>query len=96
MSASLHWMAWNFEIGWPNARALLGVGERLVERALREPDAHRRHADAPDVEDVQELLEARAARAEQVLLRHAAVGRSVSGRVSDAFQPILRYGSPCS
>ena len=48
--------------------ALLGVGERLVERALGEPDAHRGHADAADVEDVQELLEAGAARAEQVLL----------------------------
>jgi hypothetical protein len=44
---------------------------------------------------VQELLEAGAARAEEVLLRHPAVVK-VSGRVSDAFQPILRYGSPCS
>ena len=58
MSASLAWIAWNLEIGWPNARALLGVGERLVERALRQADAHRRDADAPDVEHVQELLEA--------------------------------------
>ena len=53
--------------------ALLRVRQRLVQRALREADAHRRDADAPDVEDVQELLEAVAARAEQVLLRHPAV-----------------------
>ena len=75
---------------------LLGVGERLVERALREADAHRRDADPPDVEHLQELLEAAAARAEQVLLRARGSPRSVSGRVSEAFQPILRYGSPCS
>ena len=66
MSASLPWIAWNFEIGWPNALPLLRVGERLVERALREPEPHRGDADAADVEHVQELLEAAAARAEQV------------------------------
>ena len=59
MSASLAWIAWNFEIGLPNALRCFGVRQRLVERALREPDAHRGDADAADVEDVQELLEAR-------------------------------------
>ena len=54
---------------------------RLVERALREPDAHRRDPDAADVEDVQELLEALAARAEQAVLRHAAVGEGQRPRV---------------
>src|SRR5882762_10731526 len=38
--------------------ALLGVLQRLVECALRETDAHRGDTDPPDVEDVQELLEA--------------------------------------
>ncbi len=53
--------------------ALLGVGDRLVERALGEADAHRRDADPAAVEDVEEVLEAVAAAAEQVALRHAAV-----------------------
>ena len=83
------WIAWNFAIGWPNALRSFAYFERLVERALREADAHRRHADPPAVEDVQELLEAVAARAEQVRLRHAASSND-SGRVSEAFQPILR------
>src|SRR4051794_16421881 len=51
--------------------ALLGVRERLVERPLRQPDAHRGHADPPAVERLEELLEAHAGRPEQVLLRHA-------------------------
>src|SRR5207245_1079860 len=54
--------------------ALLRVGERLVERALGQADPHRRDADAPDVEHVEELLVAAAARAEQVLLGHPALG----------------------
>ena len=95
MSASLAWIAWNFEIGCPNALRSLRVGERLVERALREPDAHRRDADAPDVEDVQELLEA-APRGPSRFSSGTRQSSNVSGRVSDAFQPILRYGSPCS
>ena len=95
MSASLAWIAWNFEIGLPNARRSFAYFERLVERALREPDAHRRDPDAPDVEDVEELLEALPARAEQVS-SGTRQSVKVSGRVSDAFQPILRYGSPCS
>ena len=53
--------------------ALLRVGDRLVERALGEADAHRGDADPAAVEDVEELLEAVAAAAEQVRLRHAAV-----------------------
>ena len=55
MSASLPWIAWNLLIGWPNACRSLAYFERLVQRALGEADAHRRDADAADVEDVQEL-----------------------------------------
>src|SRR5262249_44119590 len=51
--------------------ALLRVVVGEVVRALREADAHRRDRDAAAVEDLQELLEALAARAEQVPLRHA-------------------------
>src|SRR5579864_401925 len=44
--------------------ALLRVGAREVVRALREADAHRRDRDAAAVEDLHELVEALAARAE--------------------------------
>src|SRR4029077_8246482 len=43
---------------------LLGVGERLVERPLGQPDAHRGNADAADVEYLEELAEAHPARPE--------------------------------
>jgi len=55
----------------PELPALVGVGECEVVAALREPDTHRGHRDAAAVEDLQELLEALSARAEQVRLRHA-------------------------
>ncbi len=74
---------------------LAGVRERLIERPLGEAHAHRGDADPPDVQHMQELLEAGPARPEQVGLGHAA-SSNVNGRVSDAFQPSLRYGSPCS
>ena len=67
MSASLPWIDWNFEIALAERAPLLGVGERLVERALREAEAHRRDADAPDLEHVQELRRPRPRGAEQVL-----------------------------
>ena len=88
-SAIFAWIAWNLEIGWPNASPLLRVGDRLVERALGEADAHRRDADAAAVEDVEELLEAVAAPAEQVR-SGTRQSSKVSGRVSEAFQPIFR------
>ena len=81
MSASLAWIAWNFEIGWPNALRSFAYASASSKRALREPEPHRRDADAADVEHVQELLEAVAARAEQVVLRHAAVGERERARV---------------
>ena len=61
--------------------ALAGVRERLVQRALREADAHRGDADPAAVEDLQELPQSRAAGAEQVLLRNAAVGERQRPRV---------------
>ena len=72
MSANLAWIAWNLRDRLAERLALLGVLQRLVQRALRQADAHRRDADAADVQDVQELLEAVAARAEQVFLGDAA------------------------
>ena len=72
--------------------ALLRVRVREVVRALREADAHRRDRDAAAVEDLEELLEALAARAEQVLLRGRAQFSNESSRVSDARQPSLCIG----
>src|SRR6266542_2560224 len=46
--------------------ALLRVGVGEVVRALGEADAHRRNRDPPPVEDLEELPEALAARAEEV------------------------------
>jgi hypothetical protein len=68
---------------------LLRAGERLIERALGKPDAHRGDADAADVEHGQELLQGMTASPEQALLRDAAIGELI-GRMSEAFQPIFR------
>src|SRR3979409_856572 len=65
MSASLAWIAWNLEIGWPNAPPSL---------ALAPPPPPRGHADWADVEDVQKLPEAAATGSQEILLGHAAVG----------------------
>src|SRR4029079_11726283 len=56
--------------------ALPGVGERLVQRTLREGGAHRCHADATAVKDLQELAQAVTAPTQQVALRNAAVGEA--------------------
>src|SRR6188472_2712511 len=50
----------------PELLPLLCVCVGEVVRALREPDAHRRDGDAPTVEDLEKLVEALAARPEQV------------------------------
>src|SRR5688572_31693480 len=52
---------------------LLRVRVREVVRPLREADAHRRDRDATPVEDLEELLEACAARPQQIALRHGDV-----------------------
>ena len=80
-SAIFAWIAWNLRDRLAERPALLRVGDRLVERALGEADAHRRDADPAAVEDVQELLEAVAAAAEQVRLRDAAVVEGERPRV---------------
>src|SRR5437899_2498297 len=53
--------------------SLLRVREREVVRTLCEADSHRRNGDAAAVEDLEELVEAVATLAEQVLLGHGAV-----------------------
>ena len=73
MSASLNATAWNFAIGLPNCLRSLAYACREVVRALSQPDAHRGDGDAAAVEDLEELLEALAARAEQVALGDPAV-----------------------
>ena len=80
MSAILNWIAW-LDADRPAERLpLLRVLHRLVDAALRQPDAERRDRDAPLVEDRQELRVAAAPLAEQVLGRHAAVGeRQLAG-----------------
>ena len=90
MSASLNWIAWNFEIGLAELVPLLGVLEGLVVGAHRQADRERRDRDAAAVEDRQEILEPLAPLAEQVLLGDLASAKA-SSRVSDARQPILRY-----
>src|SRR5581483_12334507 len=60
---------------------LLRVGEREVIGALRKSDTHRRDGDTAAVEDLEELLEALAALAEEVALRHGAVVERELARV---------------
>src|SRR5207253_279492 len=52
--------------------ALLGVGDRLVEGALGQADAHRGDPDPAAVEDVEEVLEAVAPAAEEARLGNPA------------------------
>ena len=60
--------------------ALLGVAETQLERALCHAEPQRGDADAAAIQDLEELLEAVAARAEQVFLSHpAAVERQLTG-----------------
>ena len=58
-----------------------GVGVREVVGRLHRAEAHRGDRDAPAVEDLQELLEAHAARAEEIVLRHQHVGERQLARV---------------
>ena len=69
--------------------ALLRVRVREVVRALREPDAHRRHRDAAAVEDLEELLEAITARPEQIPLGHGDVLERELARVGGAPAELL-------
>ena len=59
--------------GLAKRTSLLRVRDRLVERTLRQPDAHRRHPDSPPFERLHELPEASAAPADEVRFRHSAV-----------------------
>src|SRR3954467_14035887 len=53
---------------------LFPLDDRVMRAfGVREADAHRRDADPPDVQHPQKLFEAGAARADEVLLAHAAV-----------------------
>ena len=68
MSASLNWIAWNFEIGWPNCTRCLGVVGRQVEHGLGEAERQRGDRDAPDLERAQELAEAHRGIADEVVV----------------------------
>ena len=50
MSASLNWIAWNFEMGWPNCTRCPRVVDRQVEHGLGEAERQRGDRDAPDLE----------------------------------------------
>ena len=95
MSASLAWIAWNFEIGLPNARRSLAY----VSASSSAPCASPTPIAATPIRPMSRMCRnclkpwprgpSRASSGTRQSVK-------VSGRVSDAFQPILRYGSPCS
>ena len=96
MSASLNWIAWKRGDRLAELLALLRVGEREVVGALREADAHRGDRDAAAVEDLEELVEALPARAEQVAPRARRTSANESSRVSEACQPSFFIGAEIS
>ena len=73
MSASIAAISWCWAIGLPIVSRALRVLERIVGRALREPEALRADPGPRAVEDPHRDLEALALLAEQVLRRDAAV-----------------------
>ena len=91
----MNWIAWNFAIGRPNALRSLAYCSDCSKRALRQAEAQRGDRDAAAVEDLQELLQAGAARAEQ-RLGPTRQPWNDSARVSEACQPILRSGAEIS
>ena len=68
MSASLNWIAWNFEIGWPNCTRCARVLGRQVEHGLRQAERQRGDRDAPDLERAQELAEPHRRIADEVIV----------------------------
>src|SRR5262249_19766595 len=69
---------------FPELLALLRVAERVVERALRQPDHLRADADAPLVQRLDGDLVALADLAEDVRARHAAVVEDQLARAARA------------
>ena len=91
MSAILKAIAWLLPIGAPNACALLGVADGLVDAGLRQPDRERGDRDAALVEDRQEVGVAAAALAQQVARSGTRQSSKDSSRVSEACQPTFEY-----
>ena len=73
MSASLNWIAWNSLIACAELPALARVGDRVVGRALRDPDGLRGGAQARALERAQRHRQAPADLADHVRVRHAHV-----------------------
>ena len=95
MSASFDWIAWYLEIGLPNARRSLAY----LSASSSAPCASPTPIAATPMRPMSRMC--------RNCLKPWPTGPSsassgtrqsvnVNGRVSDAFQPILRYGSPCS
>ena len=83
----MNWIAWLVPIGRAERLALVGVVDRLVHAALRQPGGQRGDRDPALVEDRQELRVAAAALPHQVAGGHPDVHRSDSSWVSEASQP---------
>ena len=81
MSAQRNATAWFDPIGRPNVWRCVGVGHRVVDAALDHADGERGDGDASVVEDLEELCEAAAALAEQVVLGHPALDERQAVRV---------------
>ena len=84
MSASLNWIAWNFEMGWPNCSRVLRVVRRQVEHGLGQAERQRRDRDAPDLERAEELAEPHRGIADEVIVGDPHVVEGQLARVETA------------
>ena len=94
MSASLPWIAWNLEIGFPNARRSFAYASAWSSAPCASPTPIAATPMRP-MSRIAMNWRKPAPRGPSRFSSGTRQSSNASGRVSDAFQPILRYGSPC-
>jgi hypothetical protein len=95
MSASLAWIAWKREIGWPNARRCFAYASAWSSAPCASPTPIAATPMRPMSSTWRNCLKP-LPRGPSRFSSGTRQPSKLNGRVSDAFQPILRYGSPCS
>ena len=87
-------MAWNLEIGLPNARRSFAYASAWSSAPCARPTPIAATPIRPMSSTCRNCLKP-PPRGPSRFSSGTTQSSKLSGRVSDAFQPILRYGSPC-